>query len=84
MFQHLRMMHKQQALKDNLPNVDIKDYNVMIDRKNFFNQPVTKNEITYENIKIATGQGADYTIGGLLDYAYFKDHYKMIAIDMSE
>ena len=32
-----------------------------------------------ENIrKIATGQGDDYTTGCLLDYIYFKNHYKMI------
>ena len=38
---------------------------------------------TYENIgKIAIGQGDDYTTGWLLDYPYFKDHYKMIAIDL--
>ena len=40
---------------------------------------------TYENIrKIATGQGGDYITGCLLDYTYFKDHYKMIAIDLSK
>ena len=40
---------------------------------------------TYENIRrIATGQGDDYTTGYLLDYSYFKDHYKMIAIDVSK
>ena len=40
---------------------------------------------TYENIrKIATGQGDDYTTGCLLDYSYFKNHYKMIAIDLSK
>ena len=40
---------------------------------------------TYENIrKIATGQGDDYTTGWLLDCSYFKDHYKMIAIDLSK
>ena len=39
----------------------------------------------YENIrKIATGQGDDYTAGCLLDYAYFRDNYKMIAIDLSK
>ena len=39
---------------------------------------------TYENIrKIPTGQGDDYTTGCLLDY-YFKDYYKMIAIDLSK
>ena len=40
---------------------------------------------TYENIrKIATGHGDDYTTGCLLDYSYFKDHCKMIAIDLSK
>ena len=33
---------------------------------------------------IATGQGDDYTTGCLLDYYYFKDHYKMIAVDLSK
>ena len=66
-----------------LPNVEIKDYNVEIDGKNFFDQPVKNNKITYENItKIATGQGDDYTTGCLLDYAYFRDIYKMIATDL--
>ena len=57
----------------------------MIDGKNFFDQPINNNLKTYENIrKIATGQGDDYTTGCLLDYSYFKDHYKMIAIDLSK
>ena len=68
-----------------LLKVEIKDYNVMIDAKNFFDQPIESMTITYENIrKIATGQGGDYTTGCLLDYTYFKDHYKMIAIDLSK
>ena len=55
----------------------------MIDGKNFFDQPINSMTKTYENIrKIATGQGDDYTTGCLLDYSYFKDHYKMIAIDL--
>ena len=56
----------------------------MIDGKNFFDQPIDTMAKTYENIrKIATGQG-DYTTGCLLDYPYIKDHYKMIAIDLSK
>ena len=40
---------------------------------------------TYDNIqKIATDQGDEYTTGCLLDYSYFKKHYKMIAIDLSK
>ena len=45
-----------------LPNVEIKDYNLMINGENFFDQPVKNNKVTYENTrKIATGQGDDYT-----------------------
>ena len=39
----------------------------------------------YDEIrKTATGQGDDYTTGCLLDYQYFKDHYNLIAIDLSK
>ena len=68
-----------------LPKVEIKDYNVMIDGKNFFNKPINSMTKTYKNIrKIATGQGDDYTTGCLLDYPYFKNHYKMIEMDSSK
>ena len=57
----------------------------MIDGKNFFDQPINSDLKTYENIaKIATGQGDDYTTGCLLDYSYFKENYKMIAVDLSK
>ena len=57
----------------------------MIDGKNFLDQTINSDLKTYENIrKIATGQGDDYTTGCLLDYSYFKDYYKMIAIDLSK
>ena len=47
--------------------------------------PVKNYLITNENIqKIATGQGDDYTTGCLLDYNYFKNCYKMIAMDLSK
>ena len=57
----------------------------MIDTKSFFDQPINSMIKTYKNIrKIVAGQGDDYTTGCLLDYSYFKDHYKMIAIDLSK
>ena len=57
----------------------------MIDGRNFFDQPIDSMTKTYENIrKIAMGQGDDYTTGCLLDYTYFKENYKMIAIDLSK
>ena len=76
-----RISNKRYYLK----NVEIKDYNLMIDGKNFFDQPINSNLKTYDNIrKIATGKGDDYTTGCLLDYVYFKNYYKMIVIDLSK
>ena len=57
----------------------------MINGQNIFDQPIRNNLITFDNIrKIATGQGDDYTTGCLLDYNYFKNYYKMIAINLSK
>ena len=68
-----------------LPNVKIKDYNIMINCEKIFDQPIKNNKVTCENIrKIATGKGDDYTTGCLLDYSYFADTYKMIAVDLSK
>ena len=54
-----------------LPIVEIKDYNILINKENFFDQPIKNNKVTYENIrKIATGQG--------------DDTYKMIPVDLSK
>ena len=68
-----------------LPTVEIKEYNTVINGANVFDQPIKNNKTTYDNIrKIAIGQGGDYTTGFLLDYPYFKDTYKIIAVDLSK
>ena len=65
-----------------LPTVEIKDYNVLIDGQNFFDQPVKNNLKIYDNLrKIVTGKEHDYKTSCLLDYNYFNKYYKMIAID---
>ena len=57
----------------------------MINGENVFDQPIKNNKVTYEDIrKIATGRGDDYTTGCLLDYSYFMDSYKMIAVDLTK
>ena len=56
-----------------------------MDRKNLFGQPVKSSVRAYDNIqKIATGQGDDYFTGCLLDYNYFNNYCKIIAIDLSK
>ena len=59
-----------------LPRVNITNYNVLIDGRNFYDQPINDLIKQYDEIrKIATGQGDDYTTRCLLDYQYSKDHY---------
>ena len=66
-----------------VPDAEIKDFNVLIDRKSFFDLPVKNEEEAYEKI-IEMSNNNDYTTGNLLDFAYFKKHYKLIAIDLSK
>ena len=64
--------------------MEIKDYNVAIDSRNFFDQQI-KNDSIYDNIiKTEIGLGDDYITGCLLDYPCFKNYYKLIAIDLSK
>ena len=68
-----------------LPRVNITNYNVLIDERNFYDQPINDLIKQYDKIrKITTGQVDDYTTGFSLDYQYFKDHYNLIAIDLSK
>ena len=77
--------HRISTKRYNLPTVEIKDCNIMINGEKIFDQPIKNNKVTYENIrKIAAGQGDDYTTGCLLDHSYFADTYKMIAEDLSK
>ena len=77
--------HRISTKRYNLPDVEMKDYNIMINGENFLDQPIKNKKTKYENIrKIAIGEGDDYTTGCLLDYPYFMDTYKMIAVDLSK
>ena len=65
-----------------LPTVETRAYNVVIDGRNFLDQPIKNDLKTYDNIrKIATGADDDYTTECLLDYLYLKSYY-LIAIDL--
>ena len=68
-----------------LPTVNITTYDELIDGINFYDQPINDIIKQYdETRKIETGQEDDYTTGCLLDYHYFKNHYNLIAIDLSK
>ena len=66
-----------------LPNVMVKDYNVIIDKLAVFDLPIKTEEEAYEKI-IDISRNNEYTTGNLLDYDYFKKYYKLIAIDLSK
>ena len=68
-----------------LPSVKIKNYNIEIDGRNIYDQPINDSIKQYEGIrKISTRQGDDYTTGYLLDFAYFEKNYRLIAVDLSK
>ena len=67
------------------PRVNITNYNVLIGSRNFYDQPISDQIKKYDEVrKIATGKGDDFTTGCFLDYQYFKDHYQLIAVDLSK
>ena len=62
----------------------IKNYNAIINGKNFCDWAIDSDIKRYEEIrKLITGQVEDYTTGCLLDYDYIKNHYRLIAVDLS-
>ena len=66
-----------------LTRVMVKDFNVIIDKLAFFDLSIKTEEEAYEKI-IDVSRNNKYTTGNLLDYDYFKKHYKLIAIDLSK
>ena len=77
------------GIKDNkkyfLPRGEIKNYNVLIDGRNFYDQPINDLIKQYDEVrKVSTGQGDDYTTGRLLNYAYFKVNDRLIAVNVSK
>ena len=68
-----------------LPRIKITNYNIEIDGRNFYDQPINDSIKQYDEVrKISTGKGDDYTTGCLLDFAYFEKNYKIIAADLSK
>ena len=85
----LGAVKKEAGIKDNkmyfLSRGEINNYNVLTDGKNFYDQPINDLIQQYDKVrKVSTVQGDGYTTGCLLDYAYFKDNYILIAVDLSK
>ena len=75
---------RYKAQRYNLPKAIMKNYNVIINGKNFYDQPVDSDVKRYEEIrKLTTGQGEDYATGCLLDYDCIKNHHRVMAVDLS-
>ena len=68
-----------------LPRIDLSKYNVIIDGRNFYDNPIESDIEKYREVKkVMIGKGEDYTTGSLSDFDYFKKHYKLVAVDLSE
>ena len=68
-----------------LPRLKTDNYNIEIYGRNFYDQAINDSIKQYNEIrKISIGQGDDYTTGCLLDFAYFKEKYRLIAADLSK
>ena len=68
-----------------LPRISLNKYNVIIDGRNFYDNPIESDIEKYRELKkVMIGKGEDYTTGSLLDFNYFLKHYKLIAVDLSK
>ena len=68
-----------------LPRIDLEKCNVIIDGRNFYDNPIEGDIQKYRELKkVIIGKGEDYTTGSLLDFNYFDKHYKLVAVDLSK
>ena len=68
-----------------LPRIDLNKYNVIVDGRNFYDNPIESDIEKYRELKkVMIGKGEYYTIGSLLDFDYFKKHYKLVAVNLSK
>ena len=68
-----------------LLRIDLNKYNVIIDGRNFYDNPIESDIEKYRELKkVMIGKGEDYTAGSLLDFNYFKKDYKLVAADLSK
>ena len=68
-----------------LPRISLNKYNVIIDGRNFYDNPIESDIEKYRELKkVMIGKGEDYSTGSLLDFNYFLKHYKLIAVDLSK
>ena len=88
---HLKELQKTMLKKNHrdsfshyyVPNVEMKDFNVLIHGRSFFDLPVKSEEVANEKI-IQISKNNDYTTGNLSDFAYFKENYTLIATALSK
>ena len=68
-----------------LPRIDLEKYNVIVDGRNFYDNPIESDIEKYRELKkVMIGKGEDYTTGSLLDFNYFDKHYKLVSVDLSK
>ena len=73
--------HQHSRRRYYLPRAEIKYYNILIDRRNFYDQNVNSSIVRYnELLKMTTGRSEDYSTGCLLDYDYYLKDSNIVGI----
>ena len=68
-----------------LPRIDVEKYNLIIDGRSFYDNPIESGIEKYRELKkVMIGKGEDYPTASLLDFNYFDKHYKLVAVDLSK
>ena len=76
---------KNEQRKHYLLRIDLKEYNVIIDARNFYDNPIKSDIEKYKELKkVMSKKGEDYATGSLLDFNCFNEHYKLVAVDLSK
>ena len=79
-----RNANTEKSRRNYLPRAEIKDYNVLIDGRNFYDQNGNSSAVRYnELLKMTTGRSEDYSTGFLLDYYYYIKDFNIVGIDLS-
>ena len=67
-----------------LPRMEIKNYNFLMDGRNFYDQNINSSITRYnELLKLTTGKLEDYATGCLIDYDWYIKDFNIVAVDLS-
>ena len=64
-----------------MPLIEVKDFNALIDKRQFFDVPIKSKQGAYEK-PLEISRNDDYTTETLIDFSQHQNYYKLIGIDL--